>query len=182
MGDLMCQEYAQGLNTKTIVNRFSCLCGPYQWGKPIQGWYAWWTIAFNFKMPLHYIGWNGKQVRDILHIDDIAKLVELEMENIDKVSGEVFNIGGGPNFTMSLIEATNYLENKFGYTIPVEVLPNPRKADHCIYISDIRKAKDLLGWQPKIDPKKAFDNIIDWVKTDDRILRYDLYSEIPSYK
>lgn len=182
MSDIMCQEYAQGLNTKTVVNRFSCLCGPYQWGKPIQGWYAWWAIAFKFKMPLHYIGWNGKQVRDVLHINDIAKLVELEMENIDKINGEVFNVGGGPKNTMSLIEASDYLENKFGYPVPLEILPNPRKADHCVYISDIRKVKNVLGWEPKIDPKMAFDDIVGWVNADKEMLRKDLYSEVPEYK
>ena len=171
MADLMCQEYAKAFGVKTVINRFSCLCGPYQWGKSAQGWYAWWVIAFHFKLPLTYIGWKGKQVRDVLYINDIARLIELEMENIYKISGQVFNVGGGPKFNISLIEATSYLEKKFGHSLPIQVLKEVRKADQVIYISDIRKIKDKLGWEPVVGPEEAFDRIIEWVKKDEAKLR-----------
>ena len=171
MSDVMCQEYSKAFNVKTVINRFSCLCGPYQWGMCTQGWYAWWAIAFHFKLPLQYIGWEGKQVRDILYIDDIAQLVDLEIENINAINGEVFNIGGGPKFTMSLIEATDYLKDKYGYGVPIELIKETRKADHCVYVSDIRKARKRLGWKPEVSPKEAFDNIISWVKKDENLLK-----------
>lgn len=172
MSDMMCQEYSKAFNIKTVINRFSCLCGPYQWGKCAQGWYAWWAIASYFKLPLQYIGWKGKQVRDILHIDDVTELINLEIENIHKINGEVFNIGGGPKFTMSLIEATEYLKNGHGYETYLEQIEESRKADHCVYVSDIRKAKRILGWKPKINPEEAFDKIISWIKKDKTILKY----------
>lgn len=172
MSDVMCQEYSKALNVKTVINRFSCICGPYQWGQCAQGWYAWWAIAFHLKLPLQYIGWKGKQVRDVLHIDDVAKLIDLEIELLDSINGTVFNIGGGPKFTMSLKEATNYLKGKYGYEVPITQIEEPRNADHCIYISDIRKASNSLGWKPEISPEEAFDSIISWIKKDEETLRH----------
>lgn len=176
MSDLMCQEYSKAFNVRTIVNRFSCLCGPYQWSKVTQGWFTYLAIAFHFKFPIQYLGWAGKQVRDILYIDDVAKLIEAQVGSIDSVSGETFNIGGGSEFTISLREATALLENMFGYSVPIEVLKEPRRADQGVYISDIRKAKNVLGWEPKVTPKEAYSKIVSWIKNDSHLLAhlYDL--------
>ncbi|NUP99295.1 MAG: NAD-dependent epimerase/dehydratase family protein, partial [Armatimonadetes bacterium] len=76
MADLACQEWYDAYGVPTVVNRFSCLAGEGQFGKSAQGWVAWWAIAFFFGLPLKYIGWEGKQVRDALFIEDICRLVE----------------------------------------------------------------------------------------------------------
>lgn len=174
MSDLMCQEYYDAFGVKTVVNRWSCLAGPRQWGISDQGWVAWWAIAFQLQLPLKYIGWNGKQVRDVLFIDDICNLVDLEIQNIDKCAGQVFNAGGGAKNTLSLIEATNLLKDKFGINKKVEYEPQHRKADHCIYISDNRKIEQYTGWKPRVGIDLGYDQIIEWVEKNENKLR-ELY-------
>jgi CDP-paratose 2-epimerase len=171
MSDLACQEYFDAFGVRTVVNRFSCLAGPRQWGKSAQGWVAWWAIAAELDLPLVYIGWKGKQVRDALFVDDICKLVEAEIVNVDKVAGDVFNIGGGKDITLSLIEATNLMEREFKKKLQISILDNPRKADHCIYISDIRKIQDRIGWEPKVGVEEGYSQIIKWVKDNKDMLR-----------
>lgn len=161
--DLLCQEWAGGFGVRTVVNRFSCLAGEGQFGKSEQGWVAWWAVAAIFDLPLLYIGWNGKQVRDVLFIEDICRLVEAEMNQIDRAKGQVFNCGGGPKFTLSLREATSWVERATKKTLKTRVDPAPRKADQCIYISDIRKAKEVLGWEPKVSIDEGYERILRWV-------------------
>lgn len=171
MGDLACQEYAEAFGVKTVVNRFSCLAGEGQFGRSAQGWVTWWAIAFYFGLPLKYIGWNGKQVRDTLFIEDVCRLVERELEHLDEIAGEVFNIGGGPRFTLSLREATALLREKFGRDVPVILEDDPRRADQCIYISDIRKAKERLGWEPAIGIEEGYDRILAWIRENEEDLK-----------
>jgi CDP-paratose 2-epimerase len=110
-------------------------------------------------------------VRDILFIDDICRLVEMEIERVNSIAGEVFNVGGGMGQTLSLIEATAILREKFGRDVPITVEDQPRKADQCIYISDIRKAQRLLGWSPRVTIKAGYERIIEWICKNERELR-----------
>lgn len=170
--DLLCQEWFDAFGVRTVVNRFSCLAGPGQFGKSAQGWVAWWLIAFAFDLPLRYIGWDGKQVRDALFTPDINRLIDLEIQNIDQAAGQVFTIGGGAACQLSLREMTAWCEERFGKTVPVTIEPNPRKADHVVYISDTRKAKKLLGWEPQIDREQGLEQICAWVEDEhDRLAR-----------
>src|SRR5713226_3815623 len=171
MADLACQEYADAFGVKTVINRFGVLAGQGQFGKSEQGWTAWWAIAFHFGLPLRLIGWGGKQVRDVLFIDDVCRLVELEIAQADRLSGQVFNIGGGPGQTISLLEATNLMRKKFGRDVPVTVEPSPRKADLGIYVSDTRKVQRVLGWSPRVGIEEGFDKIIAWVRENEDSLR-----------
>jgi CDP-paratose 2-epimerase len=168
--DLFCQEYAQAFNMNIIVNRFSCLAGEWQWGLPKQGWLSWWPIAFEYKFPLTYIGWKGKQLRDILHIKDICELILKQVNEIDNFKGEVFNVGGGKENTMSLLEATNYLEKKLGFKPEIKTEEEPRRADQCIYVSDINKVSSRFDWKPKVNPETALDSILDWVQKNKELL------------
>lgn len=161
--DLLCQEWAGGFGVRTVVNRFSCLAGEGQFGKSEQGWVAWWAVAAVFDLPLKYIGWNGKQVRDVLFIEDICRLVEAEMERIDAVKGQVFAVGGGMKHTLSLREATAWVEKATKKRLKTFVEREPRKADQCIYISDIRKARRLLGWEPRLTIDEGYERILKWV-------------------
>ncbi|MBI5832595.1 MAG: NAD-dependent epimerase/dehydratase family protein [Armatimonadetes bacterium] len=171
MSDLACQEWYDAFGVRTIVNRFSCLAGEGQFGKSAQGWVAWWAIAFHFGLPLKYIGWEGKQVRDALFIEDICRLVEIEINQLDKLAGSVFNVGGGKDISLSLREATALMERKFGTTVPVVYEEDPRKADHCIYLSDIRPVTAATGWAPKVSVEEGYDRIIAWVKDNEDLLR-----------
>jgi len=171
MADLACQEYADAFGVPTVVNRFSCLAGEGQFGKSEQGWVTWWAVAFHFGLPLKYIGWRGKQVRDVLFIEDVCRLVELQMERIHRIAGSVYVVGGGPQQTMSLVEATVLMQEMFGRDVPVTQEENPRKADHCIYYSDIRKVQRELGWSPRINIREGYNRIIAWVRSEETNLR-----------
>ena len=174
MADLACQEYAHAFGLKTVVNRFSNLAGPGQFGKSEQGWVTWWALAFHFGFPLEYIGWDGKQVRDVLFAGDVCRLIETQIEQIENISGEVFNIGGGAAHTLSPMEATALLQRKTGRDVPVKVAAETRTADLGIYITDIRKAERVLGWQPRIGIEEGFNQIMAWVKENEAELR-ELY-------
>lgn len=169
--DLLCQEYANAFNLPIVVNRWSCLAGPRQWGKCAQGWVAWWAIAALLELPIKYIGWKGKQVRDVLFAPDICRLVETELSMIKKLKGQVFNVGGGHKNTLSLIEATSMVERLTGRRMKTSVEPNPRKADHCVYISDISKVKRMTGWEPKVGLEDGYVEIIKWVRSNYDMLR-----------
>ncbi len=176
MADLACQEYAHAFGVKTVVNRFSNLAGEGQFGKSEQGWVTWWAVAFRFGLPLQYIGWGGKQVRDVLFAEDVCRLIEIEMEQINQICGEVFNVGGGANQTLSPLEATELLRGKTGDDVPVSVAAEARKADLGIYITDIRKAERVLDWRPRIGIEEGFDRILAWVRENEADLR-QLYVE-----
>lgn len=171
MADIACQEYADAFGVRTVINRCSCLAGEGQFGKSEQGWVAWWAVAHEFGFPLTYYGWGGKQVRDVLFVEDLARLVELEIKNLDKVKGEVFSVGGGIDNTLSLQEATSMMTERYGRKVPTTIVPEARKADHCVYISDIRKAKQRLGWEPKLSVKEGYERIVQWVETNKDALR-----------
>ena len=173
MADLMVQEWYNAFGVRTVVNRFSCLAGKGQFGKCAQGWVAWWVIANYFDLPIQYIGWKGKQVRDILFIDDICKLIESEIINIDKIKGKVYNIGGGDKFTLSLREATEMVQELMGKKFKeINHIEKCRKADHCVYISDIRDIEYDIGWKPKIKIEDGYKKIIEWVKENEEELKY----------
>lgn len=172
MADLACQEWASAFGVPTVVNRCSCLAGEGQFGKSEQGWLAWWAIAHHFDLPIQYIGWKGKQVRDVLFIDDLARLVELQLKNIDKIAGEVFAVGGGMEHTLSLQEATRLASKATGRIVKETMAPEPRKADHCLYVSDIRKAQSKLGWTPKLTIEQGFTRLLRWVEEHDKELAH----------
>ncbi len=169
--DLICQEWARAFDLPLVVNRFGLLSGPGQFGKCTQGWVAWWAIAGYFNLPLQYIGWKGKQVRDILFAEDACRLFELEMKRIHKVAGQVFTTGGGAANSLSLREATEVVGRLWGRTPKPAMVSKPRMADFVIYWSDNRKAERLLGWKPKISIEEGYRQIGDWVRREETKLR-----------
>ena len=164
MADLMVQEWSDAFGFPAVVNRFSCLAGPWQWGKAEQGWVAWWVIAHRLGMPLQYIGYEGRQVRDVLSIDDLCTLVNVQIMNM-KSGSEVFNVGGGSEFTMSLRECTVICQGITGQRVPVETVEQPRRADFVWYVSDIDKVSTRYSWQPTeaSNPGKLIERIDAWV-------------------
>jgi len=158
VGDMYCQEYYHIYGVPTVVCRQSCIAGKFQLGVESQGWTAWFCYAKMFDLPIRIFG-DGKQVRDILNVDDLANLYLLLLQDISTHKGKVYNIGGGPEFSRSLIEVMNYLEKKGGKSFQI-TYEDWRPADHRIYISDISKIAKY--WKPKINPEKTIDQIWDW--------------------
>ena len=171
IADAACQEYAQAYDLPIVVNRFGVISGAGQFGHTNQGWVMWWAIAHWFKLPLTYLGWQGKQVRDVLFIEDMLVLLDAQIRQIDQFRGEVFNLGGGAMNSISLCEATKTMQEISSRFTPVTHSDQVRKGDIVLYWTDNRKAAQKLGWQPRIDLRTGFARIFDWIRTNETELR-----------
>lgn len=167
VGDLYTQEYAKIYGLKTAVFRMSCIYGPRQFGVEDQGWVAWFTIATITKKPLTIYG-DGKQVRDILYIKDLVNAFDSFLQRKNQLSGEVFNIGGGPENTISLLELLSLLEQLTGTRSKI-TFSDWRPSDQKVYISNISKAKEKLRWNPRVSPKEGVEKLVDWVLKNKRL-------------
>ena len=154
-------DYARIFGLRTVNFRQSCIYGKRQFGVEDQGWVAWFTIAHFFGEPITIYG-NGKQVRDILFVDDLVDCYLSAVERIDQVSGKTFNIGGGPTNTLSLLELLDRLAQRSGRAVR-HTFEDWRPGDQPIYVSDIRSAAQLLGWQPKTSVDQGLDQLFDWI-------------------
>ena len=161
--DQYVRDYARIYQLPTVVYRQSCIYGKRQFGIEDQGWLAWFMIATLKKKNITIYG-NGKQVRDILYIDDLLDAYDLAIEKIEQVKGQVFNIGGGIQNTLSIWqEFSPILERLFKQKIPVKY-GEWRAGDQPVYISDIRKAEEVLGWKPKTSVISGIEQLFVWVK------------------
>lgn len=161
-GDQYVRDYARIFDLPTVVMRQSSIYGTRQFGIEDQGWLAWLTIAAVTGVPITIYG-DGKQVRDVLHVQDLVAFYELAIENLDKTAGEVYNIGGGPQNTLTIwSEFGPMLEKMLGKKIQVK-WDDWRPGDQRIFVSDIRKAETELGWKPKISAKEGVRKMYDWV-------------------
>lgn len=155
-------DYHRIFGIPTVVMRQSCIYGPRQFGQEDQGWLAWFIIASLLEKPITIYG-NGKQVRDVLYIDDLVDAYLLAINKSEKVAGKIFNIGGGPQNSISVWEEFGpLLQNLMGKKIKV-IKKVQRPGDQPFYISDIRLIKKELGWKPKVSPKVGVKKLYDWV-------------------
>ena len=161
-GDQYVRDYYRIYGLPTVVLRQSCIYGPRQFGIEDQGWLAWFIIAAITQRPITIYG-NGKQVRDVLHVDDLLDFYDLALANIETTAGQVYNIGGGAQNTISVWkEFSPKLERLLGHHIPVS-WSDWRPGDQPVYISDIRKAEKQLGWTPKINVDEGLQRLYQWV-------------------
>ena len=162
-GDQYVRDYARIYGLPTIVFRQSCIYGPRQFGVEDQGWVAWMIIAAVTGKQITIYG-DGKQIRDILHVEDLLNAYDAAIERIDTVKGKVYNLGGGPHNTMSIwTEFGPMLEGLLGRSIPV-VRGDWRPGDQKVFVADIRKAGEELGWAPKIGVEEGVKKLFEWVK------------------
>ncbi len=159
--DQYVRDYARIYNLKTTVFRQSCIYGTRQFGIEDQGWVAWFTIASVLDRPIKIYG-NGKQVRDILFVEDLVKAYEAAFNNPEKSSGKIFNVGGGKENTISLLKLLEMLEKLNGKKI-VTTTHAWRAGDQPVFICDISKVKQELGWTPKISYEAGVKKLHDWV-------------------
>lgn len=160
------QEYKQFFGLRTVINRCGVLTGPWQMGKIDQGVVVLWIARHFWKQPLSYIGYGGKgkQVRDMLHTDDLFRLIDWQMHHLDEVNGEIFNVGGGREISVSLMELTKLSEEVTGNKITIQEVPENRTADIRIYITDNSKVTQRTGWKPEILPEQIIKEIYNWIK------------------
>lgn len=159
-GDLYVQDYARIYGLKTLVFRQSCIYGTHQFGIEDQGWVAWFTIAAMYGAPITIYG-DGKQVRDVLYIDDLLDAFDAALGQLDTTGGQVYNIGGGPGNTLSLLELLGLLEAKLDKQIK-PAFDAWRPGDQKVYVSNIAKAQRDFGWAPQTSIEAGLDRLIAW--------------------
>ncbi len=159
-GDIYVQDYSHVYGLKTAIFRMSCIYGKRQFGVEDQGWVAWFVIATLTNNPITIYG-DGKQVRDVLYIEDLIKAYDLFMKS--NLKQEVFNIGGGSENTLSLLELLDLLEELTGMGAKISYA-NWRPSDQKVYISDIGKIQEKLKWKPEVNPRDGVNRLVDWVK------------------
>ena len=164
------RDYARIYGLRTVVFRQSCIYGERQFGIEDQGWVAWFTIASCLGKPITIFG-DGKQVRDVLYIQDLIQAFDMAYQKIDVTAGQVYNIGGGRRYMMSLLELLNFLEKTLDRKISYK-FSNWRPGDQKVYISDCAKAKREFGWEPLMSPQLGVNQLLNWVrKNQDTVLK-----------
>lgn len=161
-GDQYVRDYARIYRMPSVVFRQSCIYGQRQFGVEDQGWVAWMIIAAVTGRPLTIYG-DGKQIRDVLYVDDLLDAYDAAIARIDRVKGHVYNLGGGPKNTMSIwTEFGPLLENLLRKSVPVS-RSDWRPGDQKVFVADIRKAERELGWKPKIGVDEGVGKLFRWV-------------------
>lgn len=169
-GDQYVRDYARIYGLPTVVFRQSCIYGERQFGVEDQGWLAHFVICILLGKPITIYG-DGRQVRDVLHVDDLVKAFEQAVERIPRVRGEIFNLGGGPENTLSVWSETEpFLRGLAGHPLQVR-WGTWRPGDQKVYISDVRKAGRLLGWQPTVPPRDGLARLWEWARSNQSLLR-----------
>ncbi len=162
-GDQYVRDYYRIYQLPTVVFRQSCIYGLRQFGVEDQGWVAWFVIAAITGRPISIYG-DGKQVRDILFVDDLLDGYDAAFARLPQIGGQIFNIGGGRSNTISIwMEFKPILEKLLGHELQT-LTGDWRPGDQPVFISDIRKAKKILDWSPKVDVKQGITRLFNWVK------------------
>jgi|CXWL01.1.fsa_nt_gi CDP-paratose 2-epimerase len=155
-------DYGRIYDLDTVVFRQSCIYGENQFGVEDQGWVAWFTIAAMHEKPIILYG-TGKQVRDVLYVGDLVALYEKAITNMKKVKGRAYNVGGGPENTLSLLEFLPLLERELN--IPIEYsFSSVRAGDQPIFVADTRLITDRLGWSPATNFLEGFTRMRAWME------------------
>ncbi len=162
-GDQYVRDYFRIYQLPTVVFRQSCIYGMRQFGVEDQGWVAWFVIAAITGRPISIYG-DGKQVRDLLFVEDLLDGYDAAFSRLPKIGGQVFNMGGGRSNTISIwVEFKPILEKLLGKEIKTGV-GDWRPGDQPVFISDIRKAKEILNWSPKVNVEEGITRLFNWVK------------------
>lgn len=174
--ELFVEEYGAAFGLRAVVNRCGVITGPWQMGKVDQGVFSLWMARHYFRGELSYIGYEGKgkQVRDFLHVDDLFELVDLQLRDLDRFDGQTFNVGGGLERSLSLLETTALCEQITGHRIEIHRRPETRVADVPLYISDHAKITGLCGWRPTKGAKQTLHDIYEWIGENEGLVRATL--------
>ncbi|MFN3784554.1 MAG: NAD-dependent epimerase/dehydratase family protein [Spirosomataceae bacterium] len=170
--ELLIQEYQEFYGLQTVINRCGVLTGPWQMGKVDQGVMVLWIAKHFFEQSLAYIGYSGlgKQTRDMLHVKDLYRLVDWQIHHLEQINGEIFNVGGGREVSVSLQELTEICQRVTGKTIPITRVAENRPADIRLYQTDNSKVTERTGWKPEIGMEQIVEEITAWLAENKAIL------------
>jgi CDP-paratose 2-epimerase len=163
--ELLVAEYASSYGLSAVIDRCGVIAGPWQMGKVDQGVFTYWMLAHHFQRPLSYIGFggSGKQVRDLLHIDDLLELIDRQLDEPHRWSAQTVNVGGGRESSLSLLETTDLCREITGKEVEVRASREDRPGDIPIYISDCTRLYDLTDWRPRRGPAETLGDIHAWI-------------------
>jgi CDP-paratose 2-epimerase len=162
--ELFAQEYRQ-YGVRTVIDRFGVIAGPWQMGKADQGVFTFWLLAHRLGRPLRYLGFDGsgRQVRDLVHVDDAVELLIDQLLRPDHWDGIVVNVGGGRQCSLSLLETTELCRELTGCDVPVEAGGEDRPGDVPVYLSDCARLFAHTSWRPSRTPRDVLSDIDAWI-------------------
>lgn len=171
--ELIMQEYIEIYGIRGVINRCGLLTGSWQMGKVDQGVVVLWVAKHYYQQSLSYIGFGGqgKQVRDILHVKDLYRLLDIQINDMASHNGEIYNVGGGLERTISLLELTQLCQEYTGHKIQIERVNEDRAGDIRIYITDNSKITERTGWKPEITVDQIIQEISGWIGQNSKQLR-----------
>ncbi len=171
--ELLLAEYIDMYGMRGVVNRCGVIAGPWQMGKIDQGIVAFWLSRHLFGGQLSYIGYGGtgKQVRDLIHVQDLFDLIMLQINDMDTHNGATYNVGGGLDVSVSLRELTALCVEVVGRKTPITSTPETRKADIPYYVTDHSRVTTATGWRPRRDVKEIIRETADWMTANVDALR-----------
>lgn len=171
--ELLIEEYRSAYGLRAVVNRCGVIAGPWQMGKVDQGVFTYWMLAHHFRRPLQYIGFggSGKQVRDLLHVDDLLDLVDGQLSERERWDGVTANVGGGRACSLSLLETTSLCAEITGNRIDIGHETQTRPGDVPVYLSDCSRLSGLTSWRPRRTPPDILLDIHQWIREHERVVR-----------
>ena len=171
--EYLIQEFCKNFGLNAVINRCGVLTGPYQMGKIDQGVVVLWMARHYWKGNLGYIGFGGEglQVRDMLHVRDLFELVDIQVRNLKQYNGQIFNVGGSNDVSVSLKELTTWCETITGNVININKVSENRPADIPIYLTDNSKITAHTGWKPTISTEQILSEIFKWIHENEKDLR-----------
>lgn len=180
--ELLIEEFRAGLGVPAVIDRCGVIAGPWQMGKVDQGVFTHWMLAHRFGNPLTYIGFGGegKQVRDLLHVDDLVDLVERQLLAPESWDGRTVNVGGGRECSLSLAETTEICQRLTGNEVAIEPVLETRTGDVPIYLSDCTRLFSLDEWRPRRSAEQVLADIHEWIAADEDRIAQALNIETPA--
>jgi CDP-paratose 2-epimerase len=171
--EFLIQEFNQFYHIRTVINRCGVITGPWQMGKADQGVIVLWVARHFWKKELAYFGYGGKgkQVRDILHINDLWGLIDYQLHHMETMNGRMFNAGGGTEISVSLSELTVLCQQITGNTVGIREVTEDRAADIRVYITDNSFVTGATGWKPNLSVESIVKDIFHWIKDNEVLLK-----------
>jgi CDP-paratose 2-epimerase len=179
--ELICDEYRAMYGLQIVINRCGVIAGPWQMGKVDQGFVALWAARHVYGGALSYIGFGGDglQVRDVLHVADLCDLIRVQLADLPRYDGAVFNVGGGRERSVSLLELTRLCAERAGRTIPFSRVEKTTAADVPYYVTDNGAITEASGWAPSRSVSALVDDVFAWLREHRTALEPVLGREAP---
>jgi CDP-paratose 2-epimerase len=169
-GELLLTEYADSFGVRATIDRCGVIAGPWQMGKVDQGVFTHWLLAHYAGRPLTYIGYggSGKQVRDLLHVDDLSELILEQLGDAAGWDGATVNVGGGAEVSLSLRETTDLCRELTGNEVAIEPVAKARPGDVPLYVSDCRRLFARTSWRPTRSARTVLEDTLAWIEANER--------------